>query len=99
MKNILLNEEAHKISSPLAVKKNTALFLNIFLNSLIFFIIISGMKNFLIVAKRTDIRKVSLDVPYTADVVLPINKLNNVIALDVDTKGGSSYHVSCSTLH
>ncbi|KFM57610.1 Low-density lipoprotein receptor-related protein 4, partial [Stegodyphus mimosarum] len=45
------------------------------------------MKNFLIVAKRTDIRKVSLDVPYTADVVLPINNLNNVIALDVDTKG------------
>ena len=52
------------------------------------------MKNFLIVAKRTDIRKVSLDVPYTADVVLPINNLNNVIALDVDTKGGNSYHLS-----
>ncbi|XP_035222365.1 low-density lipoprotein receptor-related protein 4-like, partial [Stegodyphus dumicola] len=51
----------------------------------------NGMNNFLIVAKRTDIRKVSLDVPYTADVVLPINNLNNVIALDVDTKGGKIY--------
>ncbi|GBN70288.1 hypothetical protein AVEN_33551-1, partial [Araneus ventricosus] len=45
------------------------------------------MNNFLIVAKRTDIRKVSLDVPYTADVVLRISSIKNVIALDVDTQG------------
>ncbi|XP_042909584.1 low-density lipoprotein receptor-related protein 4 [Parasteatoda tepidariorum] len=50
-----------------------------------------GMKNFLIMAKRTDIRKISLDVPYTADVVLPISNLHNVIALDVDTKGEKIY--------
>ncbi|GIY34990.1 low-density lipoprotein receptor-related protein 4 [Caerostris darwini] len=47
-----------------------------------------GMNNFLIVAKRTDVRKVSLDVPYTADVVLRIGNIKNVIALDVDTQGG-----------
>lgn len=43
------------------------------------------MSNFLIFARRTDIRKVSLDVEYFADVVMPVRQLRNVIALDVDT--------------
>lgn len=43
------------------------------------------MNNFLIFARRTDIRKVSLDVDYFADVVMPVRQLRNVIALDVDT--------------
>lgn len=43
------------------------------------------MNNFLIFARRTDIRKVSLDVEYFADVVMPVRQLRNVIALDVDT--------------
>ncbi|XP_062576146.1 low-density lipoprotein receptor-related protein 4-like isoform X3 [Saccostrea cucullata] len=42
------------------------------------------MTNFLIFARRTDIRKVSLDVDYFADVVMPVKQLRNVIALDVD---------------
>ncbi|GFS94300.1 low-density lipoprotein receptor-related protein 4 [Nephila pilipes] len=50
-----------------------------------------GMNNFLIVAQRTDVRKVSLDVPYTADVVLRINNINNIIALDVDTQDEKIY--------
>lgn len=45
----------------------------------------SEMNNFLIFARRTDIRKVSLDVEYFADVVMPVRQLRNVIALDVDT--------------
>ncbi|GFX35965.1 low-density lipoprotein receptor-related protein 4 [Trichonephila clavipes] len=50
-----------------------------------------GMNNFLIVAQRSDVRKVSLDVPYTADVVLRINNINNIIALDVDTQDEKIY--------
>ena len=49
------------------------------------FICFSEMSNFLIFARRTDIRKVSLDVEYFADVVMPVRQLRNVIALDVDT--------------
>nr|XP_006819580.1 PREDICTED: low-density lipoprotein receptor-related protein 4-like [Saccoglossus kowalevskii] len=44
----------------------------------------SGMKNFLIFACRTDIRAISLDVPYYADVVLPLGEMQNAIAIDVD---------------
>ncbi|XP_055996988.1 low-density lipoprotein receptor-related protein 4-like isoform X3 [Ostrea edulis] len=44
----------------------------------------TDMTNFLIFARRSDIRKVSLDVEYFADVVMPVRQLRNVIALDVD---------------
>ena len=49
------------------------------------------MTNFLIYARRTDIRKVSLDVPYFADVVMPLKELRNVIAVDVDYINGNNY--------
>ena len=48
----------------------------------------NGMTNFLIFAKRTDIRAISLDVEYYADVVLPVGELKNAIAIDVDTASG-----------
>ncbi|XP_022326935.2 low-density lipoprotein receptor-related protein 4-like isoform X2 [Crassostrea virginica] len=51
----------------------------------------SEMSNFLIFARRTDIRKVSLDVEYFADVVMPVRQLRNVIALDVDTVNRKVY--------
>ncbi|XP_022244841.1 low-density lipoprotein receptor-related protein 4-like isoform X1 [Limulus polyphemus] len=51
----------------------------------------TDMQNFLIIARRTDIRKISLDVPYLADVVLPVNGLKNVVSLDVDKKDGKIY--------
>uniref|UniRef100_A0A672G5Y7 LDL receptor related protein 4 n=1 Tax=Salarias fasciatus TaxID=181472 RepID=A0A672G5Y7_SALFA len=48
-----------------------------------------GMSSFLIFARRTDIRMVSLDIPYFADVVLAVNSsMKNTIAIGVDPKGG-----------
>ncbi|XP_073514999.1 low-density lipoprotein receptor-related protein 4 isoform X1 [Phyllobates terribilis] len=52
----------------------------------------SGMDRFLIFARRTDIRSVSLDIPYFADVVLPINvTMKNTIAVGVDPVDGLAY--------
>uniref|UniRef100_A0A8C5MYQ0 LDL receptor related protein 4 n=1 Tax=Leptobrachium leishanense TaxID=445787 RepID=A0A8C5MYQ0_9ANUR len=52
----------------------------------------SGMDRFLIFARRTDIRSVSLDIPYFADVVLPINTtMKNTIAVGVDPLDGLVY--------
>uniref|UniRef100_UPI00358F15AE low-density lipoprotein receptor-related protein 4 isoform X2 n=1 Tax=Myxine glutinosa TaxID=7769 RepID=UPI00358F15AE len=51
-----------------------------------------GMKKFLIFARRTDIRLISLDVPYYADVLLPLNTtLKNANAISVDPKKGKVY--------
>uniref|UniRef100_A0AAX7SHF4 Low-density lipoprotein receptor-related protein 4 n=1 Tax=Astatotilapia calliptera TaxID=8154 RepID=A0AAX7SHF4_ASTCA len=51
-----------------------------------------GMSSFLIFARRTDIRMVSLDIPYYADVVLAINStMKNTIAIGVDPKEGKVY--------
>uniref|UniRef100_A0AAQ4RSN1 EGF-like domain-containing protein n=1 Tax=Gasterosteus aculeatus aculeatus TaxID=481459 RepID=A0AAQ4RSN1_GASAC len=48
-----------------------------------------GMSSFLIFARRTDIRMVSLDIPYFADVVLAVNNsMKNTIAIGVDPKEG-----------
>ncbi|TKC35360.1 hypothetical protein EI555_000322 [Monodon monoceros] len=45
----------------------------------------AGMNSFLIFARRIDIRMVSLDIPYFADVVVPINiTMKNTIAIGVD---------------
>lgn len=49
----------------------------------------AGMSSFLIFARRTDIRMVSLDIPYFADVVLAVNtSMKNTIAIGVDPKEG-----------
>lgn len=48
-----------------------------------------GMNRFLIFARRTDIRMVSLDIPYFADVVLAVNtSMKNTIAIGVDPREG-----------
>jgi len=50
------------------------------------------MKKFLIFARRTDIRLISLDVPYYADVLLPLNTtLKNANAISVDAKKGCGF--------
>ncbi|XP_013395341.1 low-density lipoprotein receptor-related protein 4-like [Lingula anatina] len=49
------------------------------------------LNQYIIFARKTDIRLISLDVPYYADVVLPIEGLKNTIALDVDTQEGKVY--------
>ncbi|CAN7998808.1 unnamed protein product [Ixodes hexagonus] len=51
-----------------------------------------GMRRFLLFSRRTEIRKMSLDVPYWADVVVPLKKLRNVVALDVDSVGEEIYY-------
>ncbi|XP_072034176.1 low-density lipoprotein receptor-related protein 4-like [Amphiura filiformis] len=50
-----------------------------------------GMQNFLIFARRMDIRTISLDVDYKADVVIPLGELQNAIAVDVDVIEGKVY--------
>lgn len=50
-----------------------------------------GPTNFLILAHRNVIRQISLDVPYTADVVLPLMQLKLVTSVDVDRKTGEIY--------
>ncbi|XP_071956697.1 low-density lipoprotein receptor-related protein 4-like [Antedon mediterranea] len=50
-----------------------------------------GFENFLIFSKRRDIRAVSLDVPYMADVALPIYGIEHAISVDVDTVEGMVY--------
>ncbi|XP_008541367.2 low-density lipoprotein receptor-related protein 4 [Equus przewalskii] len=58
-----------------------------------------GMNSFLIFARRIDVRLVSLDIPYFADVVVPINiTMKNTIAIGVDPQEGKVYW-SDSTLH
>lgn len=58
-----------------------------------------GMNSFLIFARRIDVRMVSLDIPYFADVVVPINMtMKNTIAIGVDPLEGKVYW-SDSTLH
>ena len=42
----------------------------------------------LVFARMTDIRAISLDVGYYADIVIPVGPLQNAIALDVDTVEG-----------
>ncbi|KAK8762674.1 hypothetical protein V5799_026062 [Amblyomma americanum] len=51
-----------------------------------------GMRRFLIFSRRTEIRKMSLDVPYWADVVVPLRNLRNVVAVDVDTADEQIYY-------
>ncbi|XP_049321599.1 low-density lipoprotein receptor-related protein 4 isoform X2 [Astyanax mexicanus] len=51
-----------------------------------------GMNSFLVFARRTDIRMVSLDIPYYADVVLAVNgSMKNTIAIGVDPTEGKVY--------
>ncbi|KAI2662129.1 Low-density lipoprotein receptor-related protein 4 [Labeo rohita] len=51
-----------------------------------------AMNSFLIFARRTDIRMISLDIPYFADVVLPVSaSMKNTIAIGVDAVEGKVY--------
>ncbi|KTG33419.1 hypothetical protein cypCar_00008937 [Cyprinus carpio] len=48
-----------------------------------------AMNSFLVFARRTDIRMISLDIPYFADVVLPVSvSMKNTIAIGVDAVEG-----------
>jgi hypothetical protein len=54
---------------------------------------LSEMKNFLVMARRSDLRAISLDVSYYADVVLPLEEQGNAVAVDVDTM--KSWFIDC----
>ncbi|KAG1706633.1 Low-density lipoprotein receptor-related protein 4 [Nymphon striatum] len=51
----------------------------------------NGMMNFFVIARRSDLRLISFDVDYFADVILPIKELKDAIAVDVDRKTGLVY--------
>ncbi|KAK9870319.1 hypothetical protein WA026_006405 [Henosepilachna vigintioctopunctata] len=51
----------------------------------------NGPTNYLILAHRSNIRQISLDVPYIADVVLPFPPLKMAASVDVDRKTGDIY--------
>ena len=51
------------------------------------------MKNFLVFAKKVDIRVISLDVDYYTDVVLPVGVLQNTVAVDIDRKEGDYWTI------
>ena len=42
----------------------------------------TGPHNFLLLARRTDIRRISLDTPDHTDVVLPITNIRHAVAID-----------------
>ncbi len=54
---------------------------------------LSEMTDFLIFTRRTDIRKISLEVEYFADVIIPVGELKNAIAIDVDGVTGRQERV------
>ena len=64
-----------------SIKSRITIFVCIFI---IFFFFFLEMKNFLIFTRRNDIRKISMDVDYFADVVVPLGHLKNAVALDID---------------
>ena len=51
----------------------------------------SEMSDFLVFAQHGDIRAVSLNVEYYADVVLYSDKLANAVAVHVDTQEGITF--------
>lgn len=50
-----------------------------------------GPINFIIFARRTDIRQISLDNDYLVDVVLPLPSMTTVMTVDVDSVTGDIY--------
>ncbi|XP_065832089.1 low-density lipoprotein receptor-related protein 4-like [Oscarella lobularis] len=49
------------------------------------------MTAFLVFAMGDSIRRISFDVPYYADVIVPLDGLKSAVALDVDTVTGTVY--------
>ena len=52
----------------------------------------------LVFARLTDIRAISLDVGYVADVIIPVGPLQNAVAIDVDTVEGRQLDYSKTCL-
>ena len=56
------------------------------------------MNEFLMVARRTDLRQISLDVPYYADVQILPDNIQKAIAVDVDVIESESLPFVCLML-
>ena len=51
----------------------------------------TGAEKMLFLARRIDLRQISLDTPDYTDVVIPINHIKHAIALDYDSISGYIY--------
>ena len=51
----------------------------------------TGASEVILLARRWDIRRISLDTPDHTDVVLPLNNLQHAIAIDYDPVDGHVY--------
>ncbi len=51
----------------------------------------SGAQEILLLARRTDIRRISLDTPDYTDVVLQLHNIRHAIAIDYDPVDGHIY--------
>lgn len=59
-------------------------------DSFLFLLFLPEMSNFLIFTRQQDIRRISLEVEYYADVVVA-GSLKNAIAIDVDVVEGNFF--------
>ncbi len=51
----------------------------------------AGAGSILLLARRTDVRRISLDTPDYTDVVLPLRSVRHAIAIDYDPVDGHIY--------
>jgi len=63
--------------------------LNMFIDLVLLFC--SGAQQMLLLARRADIRSISLDTPDFTDVVLPLDNIKHSIAIDYDPVEGYVY--------
>ncbi len=57
-----------------------------------------GFQNILLLARRTDLRRISLDTPDYTDVVLQVDQIRHAIAIDYDVVDGHVYWTDDETL-
>lgn len=56
-----------------------------------FFFLVTGVEEMLLLARRTDLRRISLDTPDFTDVVLQLDNIKHSIAIDYDPVEGYVY--------
>lgn len=58
-----------------------------------------GPTDYIIFARRTDIRQISLDIDYMVDVVLPLPAMTSAMTVDVDVTNGDIYWADTATMN
>lgn len=51
----------------------------------------SGPLSYILVGHRVDVRRISLDIDYMIDIVLPLPPMSNTMGVDIDTETGLIY--------